>query len=514
MAERILSKGDALTVFDIDGAAVETVVCQGAVAANSAAAAAREVTITLLPSSVEVRQAVFGDDGALRNLRPGMTLADLSGTDPDCARELQERLSERQVTFIGGTIHASGAPAVAIPQCRTTNARADGANHRLSGLIGIVESMMRGMTLMPLSVNSILTLLLGLILSAAASADWKEDWEKTVGAAKQEGSVVIYTFPGQERLFQEFQKKFPGIKLVEVTVRGSERITRILSERRAEKYVPDFLIGGAGSATVGLLKNGVLDPIKPLLLLPEVLDQSKWWLGRHIYGDNEGNYIFSYGGAPLHYFHYNTKLVKPLEFKSYWDFLDPKWRGKIVIAEPLTSGTQEPLQFLYHHPEIGPDFVKRLLTEMDVTVSRDSRQIVDWLAQGRYAVAALQNANRLELWDAKKRGLAVDAFATDNFKEGSLVGPGGDNIMLINRAPHPNAARVFVNWLLSREGQIAFQKLVLGGRNSLRIDIPKDDVPEHARIVPGAKYVLGADPAYSDLETVRRFVGKVWKTRR
>jgi 3-hydroxyisobutyrate dehydrogenase-like beta-hydroxyacid dehydrogenase len=118
MAERILSKGYALTVFDIDSAAVQAAAQRGALAANSAAAAAREITITLLPSSVEVRQAVFGDGGALGNLQPGMTLVDLSGTDPDCARELQERLGERQVAFVGGTIHASGAPAVAIPQGR------------------------------------------------------------------------------------------------------------------------------------------------------------------------------------------------------------------------------------------------------------------------------------------------------------------------------------------------------------------------------------------------------------
>ena len=118
MAERILSKGYALTVFDIDNAKVQTAVERGALAANSAAAAAGEITITLLPSSVEVRQAILGEGGALGNLKAGMTLVDLSGTDPDCARELQERLGERQVTFIGGTIHASGAPAVVIPQGR------------------------------------------------------------------------------------------------------------------------------------------------------------------------------------------------------------------------------------------------------------------------------------------------------------------------------------------------------------------------------------------------------------
>jgi len=118
MAERILAKGHALTVFDIDAEALERVVERGARPAHTAGAAVSDMTIILLPSSVEVRQAVLGENGVLNALRPASTVIDLSGTDPDCARELQERLREKQANFIGGTIHASGAPAVVIPQGR------------------------------------------------------------------------------------------------------------------------------------------------------------------------------------------------------------------------------------------------------------------------------------------------------------------------------------------------------------------------------------------------------------
>jgi 3-hydroxyisobutyrate dehydrogenase-like beta-hydroxyacid dehydrogenase len=118
MAERILAKGHSLTVFDIDRGALDRVVQRGARPAHSAGAAVSDITITLLPSSVEVRQAVFGENGVLSSLRAASTVIDLSGTDPDCARELEERLRETQATFIGGTIHASGAPAVVIPQGR------------------------------------------------------------------------------------------------------------------------------------------------------------------------------------------------------------------------------------------------------------------------------------------------------------------------------------------------------------------------------------------------------------
>jgi iron(III) transport system substrate-binding protein len=344
----------------------------------------------------------------------------------------------------------------------------------------------------------------------AASAG-REEWGETLRAAKQEGRVVVYTFPGQELLFREFQKNFPDIQLVEVSVRGSERVTRIVSERRAGKYLADILIGGVGSAQSGLLKTGLLDPIKAALVLPEVLDESKWWQGKHIYGDDENKYIFSFAGAPLYYFHYNTNLVNPQEFKSYWDLLRPRWKGKIVVAEPMTGGTQEPLLFIYHNKELGPEFLRRFLSEMDLGVSRDIRQLSDWVAQGKYAISALQNADRVQLWDAKKQGLPISAFETDTFKEGGMIGSGGGNIALINRAPHPNAAKIFINWFLSREGQTAYQKLVQGGRNSLRTDIPKDDVPSHARIKPGAKYTLIDDIGYSDLDSVQRFVTEIWR---
>lgn len=116
MAERILARGYALTVFDIDRAAVDAVVKLGGRGAESARGAVGDLTIVLLPSAVEVRQAVFGDNGMSAAMGPGKTLVDLSGTDPDCARELQQRCKEQRAVFIGGTIHASGAPAVVIPQ--------------------------------------------------------------------------------------------------------------------------------------------------------------------------------------------------------------------------------------------------------------------------------------------------------------------------------------------------------------------------------------------------------------
>ena len=115
IAERIVAKGYSLGVYDLNPVAVESLVKLGARKGGSARGAVGDITLTVLPSSVEVREAVFGESGAFAAIHSGMTLVDLSGTDPDCARELESRLGEKQAAFLGGTIHASGAPAVVIP---------------------------------------------------------------------------------------------------------------------------------------------------------------------------------------------------------------------------------------------------------------------------------------------------------------------------------------------------------------------------------------------------------------
>jgi 3-hydroxyisobutyrate dehydrogenase-like beta-hydroxyacid dehydrogenase len=140
IGERILARGHALTVYDLNASTVESVVQQGARGAASAKEAVADITLTVLPSSIEVRQAVFGEGGVFAAIRPGMTVIDLSGTDPDCARELESRLEEKQAAFLGGTIHASGAPAVVIPQGQFTIA-VGGKREIIDGCIDFLSGL-------------------------------------------------------------------------------------------------------------------------------------------------------------------------------------------------------------------------------------------------------------------------------------------------------------------------------------------------------------------------------------
>src|SRR5581483_818748 len=148
---------------------------------------------------------------------------------------------------------------------------------------------------------------------AAELPKWQTEWEQTLAAAKKEGEISFYGSQGYEKVFEVFQKRYPEIKVNAVTnMRGSEHGARVMTERRAGKYLVDLFINGVVTPIQVYLKANILEPIRPQLILPEVVDESKWWEGKHHYADPEGKYIFVFqgnvhGGENA----YNTKLVNP-----------------------------------------------------------------------------------------------------------------------------------------------------------------------------------------------------------
>jgi iron(III) transport system substrate-binding protein len=358
-----------------------------------------------------------------------------------------------------------------------------------------------------------------LFAASAGAADgkpaWQVIWEKTVAAAKKEGKLNFYVGRyGTEPLLNEFRKEFPEIQLITVNGTGNSLGTRIIAEIRAGKFVADLFSGGANTNYEVLYQGKALDSIKSALILPEVLDESKWYEGRHRYTDPEQRHIFVYIANPSSSgFYYNTNLVSSKEFKSYWDLVAPKWKGKYVSQDPTSTGLGGGLQFMYYHPELGPEFIKRLFGDIQPTLGRDRRQITDWLAQGKFALCVgCRDANR-----AKNQGLPVDELDNVDWKEGLELTTGGGSMSLIKGGPNPNAAKVFINWFLTRRGQIAMQKYNdLYGEdapNSRRIDIPKDMLVPTNRMIPGKKYFDVSDPKYADMTPIFQLSKELMKAR-
>ena len=262
--------------------------------------------------------------------------------------------------------------------------------------------------------------------AAEPKPGWQGVWENTIAAAKREGRLNFYVGRyGSEKFLNEFRKEFPEIKIVPVNGPGNSLGTRILSELRAGQSLADLYSGGAVTNYEILYKGKALDSLKSALLLPEVLDESKWYGGKHCYNDPERQYVFIYIANPTSTsIYFNTQLVNPKEFKSFWDLVNPKWKGKFVSQEPTSTGIGPSLQFFFYHPELGPDFLRKLFIDQQPVYSRDRRQMTDWLAQGRFALCmGCRDTER-----ANKQGLPVDDMDMVDWKEGFHISSGGAEI--------------------------------------------------------------------------------------
>jgi ABC-type Fe3+ transport system substrate-binding protein len=285
---------------------------------------------------------------------------------------------------------------------------------------------------------------LGVDPPVCGSSDWKKEWEQTLPPREKKDKLQSHL--PLRGLLQDFSASF-----------WHQRRCRDRKRHRADqphyggaargKFIADVYSGGTNSLYDTLYKGKALDPIKPALILPEVTDTSKWFGSEHRYADPEGKYIFAFIGSPSNaQLSYNTKLVDPKEFRSYWDVTNSKWKGKIVSLDPRDAGLGATMQFYYYSPEIGPEFLKKFFGGMDITYAKNFRQMTDWLAQGKFAICmGCKDSMR-----AKHQGLPVDDFDTNRWKEGSSFSAGGGSFSLMNQAPHPNAAKVFINWFLAQ----------------------------------------------------------------
>jgi len=338
--------------------------------------------------------------------------------------------------------------------------------------------------------------LLVLPWASSAQTDWKKRWDATVEAGRKEGEVVIYGphNPAYQQIWAIFQKTYPEVKFSFVPGKGSDHAQRIVAERRAGKYLADLIMGG--SSTYAAFAPGTLEPLKPLLILPDVNDANNWFDGRLHFADAQNNAgLIISGEIGTRRGSYNTKLLDPNEIQSWWDLLKPRFKGKLVTFDPrVAGGGGETFAFFYYTPSLGQEFITRILTETDILITRDLQQGTDWLGQGK---VVFQIGSGQPVMKAKKQGLPVDLMP-HALKEGDIMGGGSCCLAVMSKAPHPNVAKLFVNWVLSREGQIAWQKYT--EVNSLRVDVPKTDLPPDDVPQKGVNYFMLNSAKYNGME--------------
>jgi iron(III) transport system substrate-binding protein len=312
-----------------------------------------------------------------------------------------------------------------------------------------------------------------------------KQWDALVAAAKAEGELVIVSGPEGVQDDGDWYKAFQDEYGIKVTVYGgatAEVTARVEAERAQGVY--SFDVGSlGGSGTRNMLKDEFFDQLDPLLINPEVLDRTNFGIDHPVYTDSSAvgicQYVSIQAEPNIISWWYNTDKVSQAEYdgvKSFFDLLDPKFKGQIVIGDVASSEANRDAVSMWQ--TVGKDWWDKLLTDMNVHVVAygDERTYADGLINGDWSIGLFPPGSG-SLEDGQAAGLPV-AIWENTMSEGNPRS-GIQRICVYKDRPHPNAAQLFVNWSLMKSGQTAFNQFTNRvDRASLRDDVPQGNIAD------------------------------------
>ena len=278
------------------------------------------------------------------------------------------------------------------------------------------------------------------MFAVACSRAHADDAATLYEAAKKEGQVVWYTSlivnQAVRPLVAAFNKKYPGIEVKYARGDSGPNAIKVINEARAGKVEGDVFDGIA--TTPPLLKAGLVEPFAPA-------DANKYPAALRD-PDGRWNALVLYFLTPG----INTQLVGKDDIKTAQNLLDPKWKGKIAWGNEPSSGAPAYIGAVLQAmgEDKGMAFLHALAKQNIINVEATNRAILDQVILGQYPIALSIFNHHAEI--SAKKGAPVAWLKVE-----PIPAP-FHSIGLVKNAPHPNAARLLIDFLLSEEGQRAF----------------------------------------------------------
>jgi iron(III) transport system substrate-binding protein len=306
--------------------------------------------------------------------------------------------------------------------------------------------------------------------AAAQGGDWKKAWDETIAAAKQEGQLVISAPSGttwREQLMS-FQQAYPGIRLSITASASRDFWPRIVKERDAKLSLWDLRVGGPDNLSYNVKAMGAIAPVRDMLILPDLLDDSTWHGGLDgIFLDKDKRYFLGFALYEENIAYYNSRLITDPGASDLKNLTDPRWAGRISMADPRAGSPLVGSGAMLR--TYGEDFLRTLLTRQKPVIVKDPRQQIDWMASGRYPITI--GMPTIAFVEYAQRGASIEEFRKMTGPRTWTQGVGG--VQVLADPPHPSATKLFVNWLLTREVQARLMPVVK--LNSRRKDVPLGD---------------------------------------
>lgn len=327
-------------------------------------------------------------------------------------------------------------------------------------------------------------------------------WAKVVQEARKEGRVAIYSFAlagdAGEAISRAFYNKY-GVKLDIVAGTSPALLERVKSEYRAKQFMTD--VADMSSSRILELKDASITTSAKDI--PVLKDKAGWYT--HPFDLDPDGHVLSYYSTQMTPY-INTTLVKPGdEPKSWLDLLQPRWKGKVMAGDP---GVYAATTYLYYSMvkktnRLSEDYFRQLGGQISKFVPGGARDQVLVLVRGEGPINITASSSGGS--SLITEGAPVKAI---DLKEGGMFSPSTVSAML-SKAPHPNSARLFLNWFLSAEGLRIFAEAA--SATTMRKDVP-DFLPSTAKIDLSKAISLN----FVDMDEINKlynagYVTKLWK---
>lgn len=291
--------------------------------------------------------------------------------------------------------------------------------------------------------------------------------------ARKEGQLMVYAAPGHtnavaERVISQVFKERYGVDIQWLSVGAQDIGPRILTEQRTKQYLADIVMTGFPIFYSLVKPRGYVEPV----LAPSTFEEGVWRVHPRVMMPEREFLLIRTSLIPG--FLINTSQVPEKEEpKGYQDLLHPKWKGRIVLQIPWVGGSGSGW-FQAAYKKLGLDYMKALSKQ--VALVPNVNDVPDAVARGAQAMGIAASTDRSRKLIGEGAPLKYKSPA-----EGSFMTPQG--LYLITNRPHPSAAKLFLHWFYTREGQEVYAK------NTSSIPLRKDASQEH--IPPDQRFVEG-----------------------
>lgn len=325
-----------------------------------------------------------------------------------------------------------------------------------------------------------------LVLMATGTA-WSQTSPnpKLIEAAKKEGEIVYYTtmtLDQSKSVADRFEKKY-GIKVTLFRTGGGPLLNKIFTESRGGRHDWDVVVG-RGEMVLPLMQRKLLASYaspETRMIDQQLVDREGYWSAYYV-----NSYVLGW----------NTKLLKREDVpKNYEALLNPKWKGGLISLDTEAYGMFEGLKSAWGKEKTVAYF--KQLAALDPVLKRGNTERVQLTVAGEYPLIIAYNQTIQRM---TSRGAPIDWLPLEPAV--TQVNPA----MIGAKAPHPNGARLFYDFMLSKEGQEML-------RGMQRIPVRKDVDPDPPRLFRGFKYVIENPEDYQDFDaTVKQYL-EIFKLR-